>query len=1484
MSTTLHSSQSKRSNLSSGRAASFVRSIWVKKSARFTFAGLGALLVSAGIVFTVFGQSAVPNIAVLGLSADPLFTAPSSDKPAIALALSVEYPTVGAQYREKTYNVASEYLGYYDAESCYRYNNTPSEVASSAANYSDYKRFDKIGQATSRKCAGSMDGFSGNFLNFASSSSIDMLRLALSGGDRLIDTTSQTILQRAVLSNGDPICMWNDGSTFPAKVLPRDAGNYLGAVPTLMRNQANTSSSDIQIANTLNQIFFGTVRGGGCNNTSTYQVGVATPQVLGRTYGPGVLPTGFSNITPCANGSACGTSGMNEVLYGRAGRRDDSRWVSYVTFGPVVCNATNFPGGTDNAGAECFAKPYTGTAFQAPTTSASLNTDGFFYARVQVCNVDTAGRLLDQRDYNFCTLQASGKYKPTGSIQKYSDQLRLSAFGYLMDQTSSQNGGRYGGVLRTPMKYVGAKTFDESGGENTPSGGNPRAEWDAVTGIFTANPDSDTTQATPISGVINYLNKFGRTGPVPGRYKIYDAVGEMYGESLRYLQGLGPTAEAVSNLTDPRAALFDGFPVFTTWTDPYGGTRSPASDYSCMKSNIVVVGDVNTWDGRRLFTRPADVANNLPDFSAWQNVVTAFESNNNLTYTDGQGVNRTTGNPNTPNSAGVSSAGGDSVIVGQAYWARTQDIRGTNWTGGTGPAKQRPGLRVKSFFFDVNENGSGSDMNYRRTANQFFRASKYGGFETDASNSAGNPYNTYGNPFKRQDGTNDNNVWQDQANPGEAGTYYLSSSARATLAAFDGIFGRAATAARSIARVAVANKNLTSAGSAIYQASFDTTDWSGDVLSTPITLTGTTPVISPTPAWTAASRLANVNPVSRNIVIGRDSSTAIPAGTPFLWASLDSAMQNNLSKSTPVSTTDTLGEARVNYLRGDRSNESTTFRPRKKLLGDIVNSGVVYSGSPTTNITPGTAAYSSFYSNNAGRTPAVFAGANDGMLHAFNANTGDELFGYIPSWMGSKLSALTSKNYNGNHQAYVDASPSVGEAQVGTLGDATDWKTVLVSGTGPGGPGVFALDVTDPTAFSASKVLWEFTKADDADMGYVVGRTQILKMRTSAPGVVPATFRWFAAVASGVNNYLPFPTAAGPFSATGKPAIFLLALDKPVGTAWTASGTSPNYYKLSLPTDAALAVTNPTGIVNFAPVFGAAREVTQMYFGDLHGKVWKLDFQARGSAQWTFDFLSFFKAGTAPATTPLPMYIAKNAAGAIQPITMTPNVLAADTNRGVSNRYVVFGTGKFLESNDKTSVAQNSFYVLYDNTATGPTTGAAVIPSRARLQQGSVNNVTKAVSVAPFTFGRPSSDSDTSSRAGWFFDYATTGERNIAATVVDGNFINFSTLIPTAAGAAGTCASGGTSNIYELDVDNGTGTLRRSTVGIVGDILLFNTPGTTTYGPPNSTGRRVKTITPTRTDAGTSGLAVAPSPSTQLPAGRLSWRQINNYQDLKNAP
>lgn len=1450
------------------------------------------------VVFTAFaltgtalviGQAGIPAVPLaippVNLATDPLFAATAGDKPTMALALSVEFPTVGAQYLDADYSTAKEYLGYYDAESCYIYNNTPTETPAPGLTNADYKRFDRKGPATNRRCD---DSFSGNFLNWSTSSAIDMLRVALSGGDRYIDTPNLTILQRAVIPNGDPSCFWNTGN-FPAKRLPRNTANgpYWGAVPTAMITQA--AGSDIYVANTLNQIYFGTSATGNCGNTGAYVLGTPQPvagTVLAQTYGPGARPIGFPANPTCNNGSSCGSPGLNEILFGRSNGGDGLKWVSYITSGAVTCNSTNFPLGSTNGNAQCYVRAYTGP-IQPPAAPTALTSDAFFYSRVQVCN-KAAGNLVDVRDYGLCTLYPNGNYKPTGSIQKYSDQLRLAAFGYLMDQSRSSSGGRYGGVLRAPMKFVGSKVFNEAGLDITPPGGNPSAEWNAETGVFVSNPDADNTQTVPISGVINYLNKFGRTGQVAGRYKIFDAVGEMYGETLRYLQGMEPTAEAISGITP---AMSDGFPVYTNWTDPYGGSRTSAGKYSCLKSNIVVIGDVNTHDSDRIMKRTANIAANLPNFNTWQGIVNSFESNASVNYVDGQDVTRTTGNPNPANNQSQTVASGSQVLTGQAYWAHTQDIRGKYWTEGSGLSKQRPGLRTKSFFFDVNENGASTNVDYRRNRNQFAIASKYGGFETDSSNVGGRPFNEFGNPFKRQDGTNDNNVWQDPNNPGEAGTFYLQSSARNVLTAFDNIFSRASTAARSIAAAAITGESIT-AGTSVYQAAFDTSNWSGDVISIPLVLNTPTLSVSigATDTWSAAARFnAMATPaITRNIVVARPGEATVPRATAFTWAAIaGTALQTQLNNPAP-GLTDTRGEDRLNFIRGNRSLEGTVFRKRGNLLGDIVNSGVAYSGAPAIGLGP-SASYPAFYTATVGRIPAVFAGANDGMLHAFNAATGDELFGFIPSWMGPKLAALTNLNYIANHQSYVDATPAVGEAQTGYAGTAADWKTVLVSGTGAGGHGVFALDVTNPAAFSASKVMWEFTRADDRDMGYVVGRPQILKLRTSAPNT-PPVYRWFAVVASGVNNYVADNGVTTP-SDTGKPALFLLALDKQANTAWTTGSSVANYYKISFPIDATLSLTRATGLINFQPTFGSAGEVAQIFTGDLHGNVWKLDFTTRGVADWTIEKLSAYKRGTAPGVIPYPLFTAKSAAGAVQPITAAPTIVGGPLDGGLATSFVAFGTGKYLETADRSSVTQQTLYSIYDDGTADPdvtpkSSALAIVSSRARLQTGtaSITGSIGTVTVPAFIPGRPASNTDMSKRSGWFIDMPTTGERQVNTMRFVAGKLRFASLIPAASTAAGTCdRPNGSSNLYTLDVTTGQGEIRVIN-NLVGDLLFVNIPEATTTTVSTSTGRRV---TKTKKQAflpGTTGLINGGEGFDPFISGRLSWRQINNYQDLKTKP
>ena len=250
----------------------------------------------------------------------------------------MEFPTVGAQYNtgaesggriDSSYKASEEYIGYYNAEMCYVYQDAPKETPKAGKNKTDYKRFVISGKATGRRCA---NAFSGNFLNWASDSAIDMLRLALSGGDRIVDEPDLTVLQRAVLPNGNPTCMWNSRN-FPAKKLT--TGEARGAVPNVMVSAAN--GKPIWVANTLNRIYFraGDNAHGSCKDTSGYTLTVDTSFAKGSTVGRTGqdLP---ADAKFCANEWArCNVgSGVQEVWYGDTGTK---RWNVNYEIGRASC-------------------------------------------------------------------------------------------------------------------------------------------------------------------------------------------------------------------------------------------------------------------------------------------------------------------------------------------------------------------------------------------------------------------------------------------------------------------------------------------------------------------------------------------------------------------------------------------------------------------------------------------------------------------------------------------------------------------------------------------------------------------------------------------------------------------------------------------------------------------------------------------------------------------------------------------------------------------------------------------------------------------------------------------------------------------------------------------------------------------------------------------------------------------------------------------
>ena len=395
------------------------------------------------------------------------------------------------------------------------------------------------------------------------------------------------------------------------------------------------------------------------------------------------------------------------------------------------------------------------------------------------------------------------------------------------------------------------------------------------------------------------------------------------------------------------------------------------------------------------------------------------------------------------------------------------------------------------------------------------------------------------------------------------------------------------TLARTSSGAAVAlNSASLDANSRLYQARFNSGDWSGTVLA--FDIDQTTGAVKTPQVWNAGALLTTKVQGSgwdsNRVVISFDGTD----GIPFRWDSLSASMQSALNQNgqgVPDAVGSEQGQARLQYLRGSEQHEGTGNNYRVRgggKLGDIVNSAPVFVGAPAFNYPDNLEAdpYSTFRMAKQNRTPMVYVGANDAMLHGFNADNGAEQIAYVPLAVFPRLTRLTARSYP--HRFFVDGPPTVGDTFFGNA-----WHTVLVGGLRNGGQAIYALDVTDPAQFSeanaASLALWEFTDADDADLGYTYSRPAIVRMHNG---------RWAAIFGNGYNN----TEADGNASATGNAVLFIVdieggslikKIDTTVGTAADPSGNN-----------------RPNGLATPAPVdVDGDRIVDYIYAGDLFGNM-----------------------------------------------------------------------------------------------------------------------------------------------------------------------------------------------------------------------------------------------------------------------------------------
>jgi len=633
-----------------------------------------------------------------------------------------------------------------------------------------------------------------------------------------------------------------------------------------------------------------------------------------------------------------------------------------------------------------------------------------------------------------------------------------------------------------------------------------------------------------------------------------------------------------------------------------------------------------------------------------------------------------------------------------------------------------------------------------------------------------------------------------------------------------------------------------------YQAGFNSSTWSGILREFSVNKNADGSAnISTQFQWDAGKILNNMSPNQRKITT---YNAATKTTTAFEFNSLPVEAQTifNLSPSTGVK--DDLGIQRINYLYGDRTleqlgntNQTLQFRVRDSILGDIVNSVPIYVGGAKKNIVGPN--YQAFFEQFKNRPGTIYVSANDGMLHAFSANTGFELFAYIFSPLLTKLPNLTASSYQ--HDSYMDGNIHVSEAQV-----SSSWRTVLTAGMGSGAKGIFALDVTSPNEFMKGRgVLFEFTDKDDADIGYITSTPLIAKISIGKNSDGSANYQYFVIVPSGYNAS----------NASGDNFLFLLSLNKDPNSPWRVNN---NYYKLKTSGNNSL----PNALSTPGLVLNAQGAAIYAYAGDLQGHVWRFDFS---------------KENVPSSQTPITVFTAADAENQPQPITTQPAISFAP-----GGGYLVsFGTGKYIEHADTipANFKSNTFYTIRDTLADEKNNH--IINDRSELARRILVDDSTGFEVAgaDFTYGN---GQQSATKKGWYVDFLhadLTGERSISKPVIAYGNVVFNTLIPNTA----TCNNSGTSKSYMFDLLTGKTANPKTITGITSQIGVLGSPfivlTRAELGERDSIGQRnnIQYYSILNFGSGEVGTpsVISESGKTSVKAGRLSWREIQNWQDLK---
>lgn len=804
--------------------------------------------------------------------------------------------------------------------------------------------------------------------------------------------------------------------------------------------------------------------------------------------------------------------------------------------------------------------------------------------RVKVCEAD---KLEDN-----CQRYPNGNYKPTGLIQEYSDTMRYSAFGYLNDssdnQTYGSNRNRKGGVMHARMKYVGPTSISPT--TNTEIN-NINKEWDPNTGVLIENPDpvdATATEATQPgasvtqSGVISYINNSGHIIPNT-KFKRFDNVSELFYTAYRYLRGMPNIAAYTDTSSESQASrnkLVGGLPVISNWKNSESDPERPIQ-YSCQKNFFLGIGDTNTHNDGNVASDATD--DTLFSTNRFTKMRTAMH---NIENGEGYTVN-------------VSGSWKTDHIAVFAYDANTNDL-----------LPDLPGKQTAStYWIDVLEN---DELKHRQN-NAYWLAAKYGGFKVpevfNPETATSIPESTWWTSGKKLS-TNDK----------QPDNFYEVSSAEGMVKSLTEAFANIQLEQRGNRSSLALNSTQLEADSMAFQAQYVSGAWTGNLYGYEIN--PTTGALNAEAKWGAEEKLPAWD--SRNVKMN-DGGTLKSFKT-------DGKNQTGFTQD------------KVDYLLGKRTGETAgTFRTRTGILGDIINSQPVYAASPRPNLFSkreftGSSTYPSWANSDPikNRTPVVYVGGNDGMLHGFNANTGVEIFAFIPKTVfANGLSELVDKTYD--HRYFVDGELTIADVYIGG-----SWKTVLVGTLGTGGVSktrnttnnaVFALNITDPNDI---KLMWEINSADISALGINIGKPVIAQV---------ADKKWRVLLGNGPNN--------------SNSSAHLISINISDGTHDAFEVSTANGLASVRAWD-----SNGDGFAD------------TVYAGDMSGALWKIS---------DLDSINPDKKK---------LFSAKDPSGVAQPITATPLVGTSPYDK---TTWIFFGTGRYLNGTDLTDKQIQSWYGIKDN-------------------------------------------------------------------------------------------------------------------------------------------------------------------------------------------